>query len=452
MQTHYRFESAWLSSGWRNNVVVTVDDRGDIVAVTPEDTATPASLIRGAALPGMPNSHSHAFQRAMAGAAERREGDADSFWSWREAMYRAAERLTPEALTAIAAQTYVDMLKAGYTAVCEFHYVHNQPDGRPYADATAMFDALRSAAAASGIGQTLLPTLYQHADFLQAPPAPRQRRFVLETDPYLRALEYVRSSEGRSGQQATGIAFHSLRAVSVEAMRAVLDAHPDFNVIHIHVAEQKLEVERCVQFLGRRPIEWLDEQVELDSRWNLIHATHASASELELIARRDAVVVLCPTTEGNLGDGVFPLESFLRARGAFAIGSDSQVCLSPTEELRWLEYQARLSKRVRSVLAEPPLSTGATLWRDACVGGARASARRIGALAPGHRADIVVVDTQDPAFINRHGDVVIDTLVFVAPPRAVRDVMVGGRWLVQEGRHFAEAGIAASYRRALKDW
>jgi formimidoylglutamate deiminase len=451
-QTRYRFTTAWLPGGWRRNVVISVDPAGDIVDVSPDDVVTTARLVGGAAIPGMPNVHSHAFQRSMAGLAERRSVQADkgdSFWTWREIMYEHASRMSPECLNAVAAQCYADMLKAGYTAVCEFHYLHNQADGAAYAERAAMSQALIDAAATSGIGLTLLPTLYQTSDFGNAPPTPRQRQFVLETDQYLDLIDEL--SRLQSPQVEIGMALHSLRAVPADALRTVLASLPAIETIHIHIAEQEREVAAAQQHLGARPIQWLIEHARVDRRWCLVHATHSTPPELEAVAASGAVIALCPTTEANLGDGVFPLPAWLAAGGAFAIGSDSHISLSPAEELRWLEYEARLSSGHRNVLAtEGEASSGAMLWRRACTAGTRATARNIGAIEAGRRADIVVLDTNGPLFVGREDDELIDTFVFAGSGHEVRDVMVAGRWLVQEGRHFAETAIAAGYKRAMQ--
>jgi formimidoylglutamate deiminase len=451
LQSRYRFAAAWLPGGWRRNVVVSVDPNGDIVDIAPDDVVTAARLISGAAIAGMPNVHSHAFQRAMAGLAEHRSTNDDSFWSWRETMYEHAARMSPECLNAIAAQLYADMLKTGYTAVCEFHYLHNQPDGRPYDDPATMCQAVLDAATTAGIGLTLLPTLYQTADFGAAPPLPRQRQFTLETRRYVDLLERCRDAVQHSAQLGVGIAFHSLRAVPPASMRAVLDARGDCRTIHIHVAEQEREVTSALEHLGRRPVEWLLENAGVDRRWCLVHATHVTEAEVAGMAEARAIVGLCPTTEANLGDGIFPLEAWLGRGGAFAIGSDSHISLSPCEELRWLEYQARLARRQRNVLVgDRARSSGAMLWRHACEAGARATGRNIGSLEVGRRADVVVLDLDSTLFAGRSDDDIIDTFVFSGPADAVRDVMVGGRWLVQDGRHFAETAIAAGYRRAIQ--
>jgi formimidoylglutamate deiminase len=450
LQSRYRFTSAWLREGWRRNVVISVDPSGDIVDISPDDVVTTARLINGAAIPGMPNVHSHAFQRAMAGLAERRGSNEDSFWSWREAMYQLASRMTPELLNAVAAQLYADMLKAGYTSVCEFHYLHNQADGSPHAEPTAMCQALIDAASNAGIGLTLLPTLYQTSDFGGAAPTRRQLQFRLSTDSFLALVDRLRTQHPRSAQLEIGVALHSLRAVPPQAIAEVLELSRDCKAIHIHIAEQEREVDAATATLKRRPIEWLLEHARVDDRWCLVHATHATKEELAGMAAANAVVGLCPTTEANLGDGVFPLQQWLELGGAIAIGSDSHITLSPSEELRWLEYQSRLARRQRNVLAtdaEP--SSGSLLWRKACEAGARASGRYVGVLEAGARADIVVLDLNAPLFCGRHDGAIIDTFVFAGGPECVRDVMVAGRWLVQEGRHYAETAVTAGYKRAI---
>lgn len=450
LQSRYRFTTAWLPSGWRRNVVISIDPSGDIVDVSPDDVVTTARPVNGAAIPGMPNVHSHAFQRAMAGLAERRNSHDDSFWSWREAMYQLAGRMTPELLNAVAAQLYADMLKAGYTSVCEFHYLHNQRDGRPHENPTAMCQALIDAASNAGVGLTLLPALYQTSDFGGAPPSDRQRPFVLSTDAFLALWERLRADAAHTAQLEIGVAVHSLRAAPPQALAEVLEHTRSSKTVHMHIAEQEGEVEAARRSLQQRPLEWLMANACVNDRWCLVHATHAGLEELSALAATGAVVGLCPTTEANLGDGVFSLQPWLAAGGAFAIGSDSHVTLSPCEELRWLEYQARLARGKRNVLAsDAQPSSGALLWRAACEGGARASGRFIGTLQVGARADIVVLDLNAPLFCGRSDDAIIDTFVFAGGAELVRDVMVAGRWLVQEGRHYAETAVSTGYKRAM---
>lgn len=454
MQSRYRFTCAWLPDGWHRNVVISVDPSGDIVDISADDTVTTARTINGAAIPGMPNIHSHAFQRAMAGLTEQRGGKDDSFWTWREAMYDVASRITPECLNAVAAQLYADMVKAGYTSVCEFHYLHSYADAsseqRSHDVRLAMSQALMDAATTAGIGLTLLPTLYQTSDFGGAPPTERQRQFSMETREYLDLLGALRQSSQRSAQLEVGIALHSLRAVPPESLRMVLDSRQDGQVTHIHIAEQEREVQACQQHFGKRPIEWLLANAPVDKHWCLIHATHATAAELQGVAATGAVVGLCPTTEANLGDGIFPMQELLAAGGAFAIGSDSHISLSPIEELRWLEYQARLARRQRGVLTQDGQSGGALLWQKACVAGARVTGRPVGELAAGKRADVLVLDSSSSLFAARGDTSLVDTFVFSGTSEAVRDVMVGGRWLVQDRRHFAETAVSAGYKRALQ--
>lgn len=450
MQSRYRFNCAWLPDGWHRNVVISVEPGGDIVDISSDDTVTTARAINGAAIAGMPNVHSHAFQRAMAGLTEQRDGKDDSFWSWRETMYDFASRITPECLNAVAAQLYADMVKAGYTSVCEFHYLHGHGEHRSRDTRLAMSQALMDAASTAGIGLTLLPTLYQTSDFGAAPPTERQRQFSMETAEYLDLFATLRQSSHRSSQFEVGLALHSLRAVPPESLKIVLDSRPERVVTHIHVAEQQREVLACQRHFGKRPIEWLLENAPVDRHWCLIHATHASAAELQGLAQAGAAVGLCPTTEANLGDGLFPMAQWLTAGGDFAIGSDSHISLSPIEELRWLEYQARLTRRQRTVLTESGESGGTLLWQRACKAGARVTGRDVGELAVGKRADIVVLDLSSSSFAARSDISIIDTYVFSGTSESVRDVMVGGRWLVQDRRHCAETAVAAGYKRAMQ--
>ncbi|HEY6642524.1 formimidoylglutamate deiminase [Povalibacter sp.] len=451
LRRHFRFDTAWLPEGWRENVVIGIDDDGNIASVQTGESTTDAIAVAGAAIPGMPNVHSHAFQRAMAGLAERRSGEHDSFWTWRETMYELARRTTPELLNAVAAQLYVEMLKAGYTAVCEFHYLHHQPDGSPYREHGVMAHAVVDAAVAAGIGLTLLPTLYCTSDFGSQPPTARQRQFVSDVPQFMDLCDDLRARTQRQQQIGVGAALHSLRAVPQPQLREVLESlHArSAGPIHIHIAEQEREVAECLRHYGQRPIEWLLDHATVDQHWCLVHATHATNTELAGIARSGASVALCPTTEANLGDGIFDLPAFIAANGVMAIGSDSHISISPPEELRWLEYQSRLLRRERNVLAGEG-STGAHLWRLACTGGAQASGRRVGALRVGLRADVVVLDLESPALLGRSNDSILDTFIFSGQPNPVRDVMAGGRWVVQDGQHFAEIPIAAGYRRAMR--
>jgi formimidoylglutamate deiminase len=446
----HAFDHALLPSGWARNVEIAVDAEGSIVDVRQVLRVDPRERRGAYAVPGMPNLHSHAFQRAMAGLAERRGGAGDDdFWSWREAMYRLAGAIDPDAQHAIAAQLQVEMLEAGYTAVCEFHYVHHGVDGSPLQPTTAMADAIVAAAADTGIGLTLLPVLYRWGGFGRVPLAPRQRRFGNTVDAYVALVEDL--ARHRGAQVELGIALHSLRAVAADEIAAVLAADPARGgPIHIHVAEQLREVDDCFAATGRRPVAWLLDHAGVDARWCLVHATHVDADEICRAAASGAVVGICPTTEANLGDGVFPFPAWRAAGGRWGVGSDSHVSVSPVEDLRWLEYAQRLVHRVRNVAAdsdEP--SVGHTLWRESLAGGAQASGRALGAIAVGRRADLVVLDDAAAQFAGVPLAQVLDAFVFAGNRNLVRDVMVGGRWQVRDGRHRDRDAIAARYRAAI---
>ena len=449
----YFAEHALLPSGWATDVRFEADAAGDLTAVTPGTAANGARRLHGVAVPGMPDLHSHAFQRAMAGLGERAGPEGDSFWSWRDVMYRFVGRLSPEDIEAIAAQLYVELLKHGYTAVAEFHYLHNDPTGGPYENRSELSDRILHAAGATGIGLTLLPVLYQASQFGGKPPTEAQRRFVLSTDAFLALVERLVQRHRRDKQVCIGVAPHSLRAAPPDALRTTLDALRGFDAeapVHIHAAEQTREVEDCLAWSGKRPVEWLLDELGIDKRWCLVHATHMTADETRRLAKSSAVVGLCPTTEGNLGDGLFPLSAYLAAGGAFGIGSDSNVATSPVEELRWLEYGQRLVTRARNVAdREVGASTGASLFRRSLAGGAQALGRPIGALAPGSRADIVALDPDHPALYGRSGDTLLDSWIFSGNANPVRDVVVGGHLVVRDGVHPHEEQALADYRRAV---
>jgi formimidoylglutamate deiminase len=459
MAAHLLFAgSALLPDGWAADVLFEIGDDGNILAALPNAAEHPAagsaSRAAGPVLPGMPNLHSHAFQRAMAGLTEQAGQGGDSFWTWRQVMYGFVARLTPDQVRAIAAQLYVEMLKAGYTAVGEFHYLHHDPEGRAYADFAEMSEQIIDAAAAAGIGLTHLPVLYACGGFGGAPAGAGQRRFLHDVNGFLRLINRLLQRHRRNPQLRIGMAPHSLRAVTPETLKeamAGLDGMDPDAPVHIHVAEQVKEVEECRAWSHQRPVEWLLNHVSIGARWCPVHATHMTEGETGRLARTGAAVGLCPTTEGNLGDGFFQGVEFLRNGGRFGIGSDSHVSVSPFEELRWLEYGQRLLHRRRNVLAGSGSSVGAALYSAALVGGAQALGRPIGQLAPGYRADLVVIDAERPTLVGKAGDVLLDALVFAGNENPVRDVMVGGRWVVRDGHHAAEDAILARYRKALSE-
>jgi formimidoylglutamate deiminase len=449
--------SAFLSQGWVRDVVVTVSDDGLITgleAADPADTRTGGAAVAGAehidgiVIPGMANAHSHAFQRAMAGNTEYRSSARDSFWTWRNAMYALANRIEPGELQILATQLFIEMLKSGYTSVAEFHYLHRQRSGAAYSGSNALWEAVGNAASAAGIALTFLPTLYQTSDFGGRPLKPEQARFASDTDAFLRAVEDRIDAERGGGShdemrtQRTGAAFHSLRAVPLDDLRRAARRLRELDAglpLHIHVAEQSLEVQACVRDTGRRPIELLLDTGLLDRHWCLVHATHATAEELKGVAAAAAAVCVSISTEANLGDGFFDTARFLSAGGRLCVGSDSQSTVGPAEELRWLEYQQRLRKKRRAVLAgsaEPHVGT--RLWRDAAQHGAQAIGQPAGAIAVGRRADWVVLDAGHPALAGAVADTALDHLLFAGGDAAIRDVMVAGRWALKDGRHVLE--------------
>ncbi|OEC40930.1 formimidoylglutamate deiminase [Pseudomonas sp. 1D4] len=445
----FHAERALLPSGWARNVRFEVGAAGLLEQVLPDAGSEGAERLHGPVLPGMPNLHSHAFQRAMAGLAEVAGNPNDSFWTWRELMYRLVGRLSPEQMEVIARQLYVEMLKAGYTAVAEFHYVHHDPAGRPYADPAELALCISRAARESGIGLTLLPVLYSHAGFGGLPPNEGQRRFIHGTDSYLALQQRLR--EALPADQGLGLCFHSLRAVTPDQLATVLAAEDGTRPIHIHIAEQQKEVDDCLAWSGRRPLQWLYEHAPVDPRWCLVHATHAEADEVQAMARSGAVAGLCLTTEANLGDGIFPAVDFLARGGRLGIGSDSHVSVSVVEELRWLEYGQRLRDQRRNRLYRPEQpQVGRTLFDAALAGGAQALGQPVGALAVGSRADWIVLDGTDPYLATAEGDALLNRWLFAGGDRQVRDVMVGGRWVVRNGHHPAEEATAWAFAEVLR--
>lgn len=444
----YRADAALLPDGIARDVRFAVTD-GRIVDVAPGAPAEKdEQRITGLVLPGMANVHSHAFQRAMAGLAEWDAGGKDNFWSWREAMYRFAEQLDPDAQRAIAKFLYIEMLKAGYTSVGEFHYLHNRPDGRAYAPPSAMAAAIADAAAETGIALCLLPTLYMRGGCDGRPLSARQRRFGRTVD---ELLAIASSLKGYPGIVSIGLGLHSLRAVAPDAMRAAIGGMAVDGAIHIHAAEQVGEIAETVAAYGSRPVEYLLDNFDVGRRWCFVHATHMTPDETLRLARSGAVAGLCPTTEANLGDGLFPLTEYLEAEGHIAIGGDSHVGVDPAEELRLMDYVQRLALRRRNIAAtlkEP--HTARRLWSAAALGGARALSLQTGAIQAGLRADLVVLDAGHPSFAGRDAVQMLDTHVFVAGRDAVRDVMVAGRWVVKDRRHDAEDAATAQWRKTLE--
>lgn len=449
------------SDGWRSPAFLEIDAQGFITRVEdrrPDSWGSePALHLSGFAIPGLCNVHSHAFQRALVGRTEANEpGREDSFWTWREEMYRLAQVFTPDALRAVAAQLYVEMLEAGLTSVGEFHYLHHRPDGGRYADPAEMSLAILQAAEQTGISLTMLPVLYLRGGF-DRPASELQRPFLhRDVQDYLQLVERLRAERTRMSELRVGVAPHSLRAVPeaalLELAAGIAAIDPDAPV-HLHIAEQNAEVEQCIAALGSRPIDWLIDHLPVDHRWCLVHATHADVGEREKIIASRAVVGLCPTTEANLGDGLFPARAFTGQGGRFGIGSDSQASVSAIEELRLLEYSQRLTEQRRNVLADPshPLQrhVGRFLFDRALGGGAEALAQPVWAAMAGRRADLVVLDADHPRLTGHGPQTVLDAWILGGAEGAVRDVIAGGRHLVREGRHVDRAEIATRFRQAI---
>ena len=435
--------------GWLRDVAVDIDADGMIVRVEPNAQRDGAERVAGPLLPGVPNLHSHAFQRALAGRTGHANADGDSFWTWRRAMYAFLDRIDADAFEAIAAQAYVEMLKAGYTAVAEFHYVHHDPRGKPYADPTELAHRITAAADATGIALTLLPVFYAHADFGGMPPTEGQRRFVHTVDSFAPVVASLSRDAAVSGWRL-GIAPHSLRAVTPDELRAIVALVPRGAPIHIHAAEQQNEVAACVTWSGARPVEWLLEHAGIDTQWCIVHATHMTSGETRSLAATGAVVGLCPTTEADLGDGVFRAVDYLAAGGHLGIGGDSHVGVDPFLELRLVDVVQRVTLERRNVLARDGESSGLTLYQTALAGGARALAQPVGAIAAGRRADLLVLNGDDPGLVEQAASTMLDAAIYGPGRRIVRDVMVAGRWVIGEGHHADEEAVLLRYRQALK--
>ena len=441
------FGSALLPQGWAQDVRVSVDD-GLITRVEIGVAAQSGDERHAVATPGLPNLHSHAFQRGMAGLAEVRGPTGDSFWTWREVMYRFLDRMNPDDMQAIAAQAYMEMLESGFTRVGEFHYVHHDCDGLSYSDLGELASRIAAAASETGIALTLLPVFYAHGGFGGAAPGHGQRRFINDVDQFARLMEASRRAVSALPDAVLGLAPHSLRAATTEEIAAILPLTD--GPLHIHVAEQTKEVDDCVAWCGRRPVERLYDIADVSSRWCLIHATHVTDVETAQMAASGAVVGLCPITEANLGDGVFPAEAFMVAGGAFGVGSDSNVLIDAAEELRILEYGQRLWHRARNVLAvQEGAATGQVLFDAALKGGAQALGVK-GGLAEGNAADIVSLDIAHSALLARRDAALINAWVFACRGGGAVDcVWRRGEKLVERGRHRARNSVEARFKAAL---
>lgn len=450
---------ARINQQWHKEVLLAWDEQGQLTTVESDYQATKnddISRLAGPVISGMPNLHSHAFQSAMAGLTEYRGQAQDSFWSWRDLMYQFAAKLKPQHIEAIATWLYIQMLKAGYTSVCEFHYIHHQESGQLYAPISLLAQSVMQAAEQSGIGITLLPVLYQYSNFGAQPPRADQSRFLNSPEQLLQILLEVQQHYPISARRNYGVAPHSLRAVSpvsLQHMIRLMDEHFPNSPIHIHIAEQMAEVEACLAEHQQRPVEWLLSEMDVNERWCLVHATHLTETEMQNMAKSKAIAGLCLTTEANLGDGIFPARAYMAANGRIGIGSDSHISVDWRAELRLLEYSQRLLHRQRNVLCDTNQPKVADYLFDVSVtGGAQASARPVDGLVVGQQADFLVLDLEDPILAEHASSSWLSALVFNerAGSRPIRDVYVAGQAVIQDGQHAKEAESWHNYRQSLR--
>ncbi len=442
------FKNALLPDGWAENVLIEADDNGVLTKVSPETPVQGREFDGEIAVAGAANLHSHAFQRAMAGLGERMETGEDDFWSWRDAMYNFVKKIGPDDFSAIAAALYVEMLEAGYTAVGEFHYLHHQPDGTPYDDRAEMSVRLMAAAQETGIGLTLLPVFYAQSDFNGAPLSPQQARFQNTVEAFERLVDRCRSLSAAMTDVTIGVAPHSLRAVPPEMLAPVVEAAGG-GPVHIHIAEQQREVDACLNAYGARPVDWLLDHCDVNRQWCLVHATHMTEAETKRLAGSGAVAGICPTTEANLGDGIFNGTQYLAHDGQWGIGSDSHIRVDFAEELRSFEYSQRLRDLRRVRLARPGGSNGRYLFESAAAGGAAALGRKGGALSPGRICDIVCLDADHSALVGKTEDGWLDGWIFAGDKSCISDVWVRARHMVREGAHIGRGPIRDAYARVL---
>ncbi len=440
-----------LAQGWAQQQTLTIEQG----VITDISAGCAIDAVRyGTIIPGMVNCHSHAFQRVFAGMTEQVNGKKESFWTWRNIMYQLLEQITAEDVEIIARQLYIEMLKAGYTRVAEFHYLHHDIGGGFYDDPIRMAQAIVKAGDSTGIGVTLLPVLYQYSGFGGLAPETAQQRFIHSPAQFSQLITACFAMTQQYSNVNLGIAPHSLRAVDADALNRVVDHVRSLDrlaPIHIHIAEQQQEVTDSLQHFGQRPVQWLMHNMPVDQHWCLIHATHINAEERQAIIAQQAVVGICPTTEANLGDGIFPALEFCAAQGRFAIGSDSHISVNPIEELRWLEYSQRLVKQQRVLLAEQGgLSLGSHLWQAAALGGAQSTASNTGSLAVGKQADLLVLDDQQLNLFAYDEQNILDSVIFASRNSLIKDVMVQGRWVVQNGQHQCQRESASEFSLLLQ--
>ncbi len=445
-------KQVFTDKGWQSDKTLVIED-GLITAIN-AGCEEGAIELKGPVIPGMSNCHSHAFQRAFVGMSEQGSEGQDSFWTWRKVMYGFLGQINPEQLQTIATQLYIEMLKAGYTNVGEFHYLHHQSDGKHYQHLAEMSSQIFKAANNAGIALTHLPVAYQYSGFGSQPANPGQCRFINDSDQFNQLVTDCFELSKEYDQSRVGIAPHSLRATDLPMLNEIIGHVKSLDAdapIHIHIAEQQQEVKDSVAFSQQRPVEWLYDNIGVDQHWCLIHATHLTESERQSIAKSKAVAGICPTTEANLGDGIFPTTEYLADDGVIAIGSDSHISVNPIEELRWLEYAQRLIKQQRAILATPEqASVGANLWQRAVQGGAQSLGRNSDSISVGKKADLLVLDENKVSLFAEQSQHLLDSFIFASHQNPVRDVFVAGKWVIEEGRHHLEDNSAQQYRSVLK--
>jgi len=453
-------ENILLNDGWASKQTITIE-QGLITAID-AGMIEGAEIANGAVIPGMINCHSHAFQRAFAGFSEQGSEGQDSFWTWRKIMYQFLAQLTDVDAKNIAKQLYIEMLKMGYTRVAEFHYLHHDLDGSTYelsakteksASLATMAQAIFEAAQESGIGLTLLPVLYQHSGFGAKLPSDGQKRFINSTVQFNQLVSECFTLSEHYSNTNVGIAPHSLRAVDKTSLLSAVKHVRNLDnqaPIHIHISEQQQEVDDCLTHFGKRPVQWLLDNVELDKHWCLIHATHIDDAERKGIIAKEAIAGICPTTEANLGDGIFPTTEFLAEKGTIAIGSDSHISVNPIEELRWLEYAQRLIKQQRAILAsDEEASVGQNLWQQAAVGGAQSTNSNTGCLAIGKQADLLVLDKDKTKLFANANQHILDSMIFASQQNPVSDVMVNGVWQIKAQQHVEQEQASDNFAKLL---
>jgi len=447
-------ERILLAEGWKHQKTLTI--KNGVITQIESGKADDVNECLSTVIPGMVNCHSHAFQRAFAGFSEQGSEGQDSFWTWRNVMYKFLEQLTSDNAQIIASQLYIEMLKMGYTRVAEFHYLHHDIDGNNYDELASMANAIFKAANTSGIGLTLLPVLYRHSGFGEKPANNGQKRFINSVQQFNRLVSDCFSLSADYENTNVGIAPHSLRAVDKDSLTEVVEHVRALDAkapVHIHIAEQQKEVEDCLAYYNKRPVQWLLDNQNLDEQWCLIHATHIDKQERQGIIASKAIAGICPTTEANLGDGIFPTTEFLSENGTFAIGSDSHISVNPIEELRWLEYAQRLTKQQRAILAnKKQASVGQNLWQKAALGGAQSTNSNTGELAIGKQADLLVLDEQQTRLFANSEQHLLDSVLFASQKNPIKDVMVNGHWVIKDYQHNQEQQISDKFADILAQY